>query len=135
MNVPLPLLWKRWLWPSAVMKMIVEAVVVVVADGHAESEHRHGESGFARDVGERAVVVVVVKLQRGRAGVGVSGKIVAVDQDDVGISVVVVVDEGAARAHGFRQPLLSEGAVVVGEVDSGLGGDVAEVNLLWAAAR
>ena len=75
--------------------------------------------------------IVVIELQRGRASVRMAGKIVAVDQDDVGIAVVVVVDEGAARAHGFRQPLLAEGAVVVGEVNSGLCGDVAEVDC-WA---
>ena len=74
--------------------------------------------------------VVVVELQRGRAGVRVAGKILSVDENDVRVAVVVVIDEGAARPHGLRQPFLSEGAVVVGEVDSGLRGDVAEVNLL-----
>ena len=64
-----------------------------------------------------------------------SGPIFAIDQQDVGIAVVVVVDEGAARAHGFRQPLLSEGAVVVGEMNSGLRGDVAESDLLGERLR
>ena len=50
----------------------------------------------------------------------------AVDEQDVGPAVIVVVDEGAAGAHGFGQPLFPEGSVVVGEVDAGLGGDVAE---------
>ena len=109
---------------------VVKAVVVVVAHGNAESEHGNRQPRFARDVGECAVAVVVVELQRGRAGVRVPGKIISVDQKDVGIAVVVVIDEGAARPHGFRQPLLSEGAVVVGEVDARLRGDVAEVNLL-----
>ena len=65
----------------------------------------------------------------------VSREICAVDEKNVGISVVVVVDEGAAGAHGFGEPLLAEGAVVVGEVDSGLGGDVAEVDLLCLARQ
>jgi hypothetical protein len=56
----------------------------------------------------------------------VAGPILAVDKQDVGKAVVVVIDEGAARAHGFREPLFSEGSVVMGEVDTGLGGDVAE---------
>ena len=60
----------------------------------------------------------------------VSREICAVDEKNVGISVVVVVDEGAAGAHGFGEPLLAEGAVVVGEVDSGLSGDVAVVDVL-----
>ncbi len=80
-------------------------------------------------VGERSVVIVVIELQRGGAAVGMSGKVFAVDQQDVGIAVVVVVDESAAWAHGFGQILLAEGAVVVGEVDAGLGGDVVKVDL------
>ena len=49
----------------------------------------------------------------------VAGPVGAVDEEDVLPAVVVVVDEGDARAHGFREPFLAEGAVVVGEVDSG----------------
>ncbi len=63
------------------------------------------------------------------------GEIISVDKNDVRVSVVVVIDEGAARAHGFRQPLLSEGSVIVGEVDSSLRSDIAEVNLLLCVAR
>ncbi len=74
-------------------------------------------------------MIVVIELQRGRAGVGMSREIFTIDEDDVGIAVIVVVNEGAARAHGFGQPLLAEGAVVVGEVDAGLGSDVAELDL------
>ena len=55
-----------------------------------------------------------------------AGPVLPVDQQNVGPAVVVVVDESAAGAHGFGQPLFSEGSVVVGEVDAGLGGDVAE---------
>ena len=47
---------------------VVEAIVVVVADGDAESEERNVEAGLARHVGEGAVVIVVVELQSGRAG-------------------------------------------------------------------
>ena len=57
---------------------------------------------------------------------GMAGPVLAVHEQDVGPAVVVVVDEGAAWPHGFGKPLFPEGAVVVGEVDAGLGGDVAE---------
>src|SRR4029077_18972021 len=108
---------------------VVEAVVVVVADGDSESEERNAEAGLARHVGEGAVMIVVVELQRGRAVFGMAGPVLAVDEQDVGKPVVVVIDERAAGAHGFREPFLSEGSVVVREVDAGLGGDVAEGNL------
>src|SRR5207302_2354385 len=49
---------------------------------------------------------------------------------DVGISVIVIVDESAAGAHRFRQPLFSERAIVVSEVKSGLRRDVAEMKFL-----
>ena len=71
-------------------------------------------------------MVVVVELQGGRAVFGVAWPVLAVDEQDVGKAVVVVIDECAAGAHGFRKPFLSEGSVVVGEVDAGLGGDIAE---------
>ena len=45
------------------MKMIVVAVVVVVADGHAHAEHRDGQPALRGHVGEGAVVVVVVELR------------------------------------------------------------------------
>src|SRR6267154_4104790 len=57
------------------------------------------------------------------------GPVLAIDQNNVGPAVVVVINEGAARAHGFGKIFLPEGRVVVGEVDSGLGGDVAEGDL------
>ncbi len=53
-----------------------------------------------------------------------------IQQENVGIAIVVVIDKGAARAHGFGQPLFSEGPVVVGEMDAGLRSNVAEVDLL-----
>ncbi len=66
---------------------------------------------------------------------GVAGPVVSIDQQDVGEAVVVVVDEGAAGAHGFRKPLFPESSVVVSEVDAGLGGDVAEGDVLLSARK
>ncbi len=113
-------------------KDVVEAIVVVVADRDAHPKKRNVQARPARHVGEGPVVIIVVKLQRGRAAFGamgwMAGPVLAVDQQDVRESVVVVIDEGAAGTHGFRKPLLSEGSVVVGEMDAGLRGDVAEAD-------
>ena len=57
-----------------------------------------------------------------------------VHQQDVRIAVAVVVDKRAARAHGLGKPLLSEGAVVVGEMNPGLGRDVAKLILRLGGA-
>ena len=50
---------------------VVAAVVVVVGDGHAHAVHFDVEAAAARDVGERAVVVVAIERGQwcgGRAG-------------------------------------------------------------------
>src|SRR5258708_35534595 len=64
-----------------------------------------------------------------------SGPVCAIHQENVGIAIVVVVNECAAWTHGFGQPLFSEGPVVVGEVDAGLGGDIAKVDLLGVGGQ
>src|SRR3954463_9892343 len=53
-------------------------------------------------------------------------KVGTIDEDNVGVAVVIVVDKCATRAHGFGEPFLSKGAVVVLKVDSRLRSDVAE---------
>src|SRR5207244_7563036 len=60
-------------------------------------------------VAEGSVLIVVVELGRSRAHLGVPGPVFTVDQQNVGIAVIVVIDEGAAGAHGFRQVFFSEG--------------------------
>jgi len=80
-------------------------------------------------------MIIVVELQGSRATLGVAGPVLAIDEQDVGKAVVVVIDEGAAGAHGFREPFFSEGSVVVREVDAGLGGDVAEGDVLLRACE
>ena len=53
----------------------------------------------------------------------------AVDEQDVVVPVAVVVEEGAAAAHGLRHPLVPGGAGFVGELDAGFRGDVGEADL------
>ena len=61
--------------------------------------------------------------------------VLAVDEENIGPAVAIGVEERAAGPHGLGQPFLSEGAVVVREVNTGLRRDVAEVNLLGGAKR
>ena len=109
---------------------VVEPVVVIIADGNTESEERNAKARFARHIRESAIVVVVVELERSRTGFGVSRPILAVDEQNVRPTVIVVIDERATWTHGFRQPFLPKGSVVVSEVDASLRGDVAEGNAL-----
>ena len=115
--------------PQCGNEQIIETVVVVIADRNTESVHGDCQSGLAGNVGKCAVVIIVVELESGRATVRMAGEIFAVDQDDIRISIIVVVNESAAGAHGFGQPLLPESTVVVSEMDSGLSGNIAEMNL------
>ena len=51
-----------------------------------------------------------------------------IDQQEVRIAVSVVVEEGDAAAHRFRQQALAVGAVLVREADAGKLGNVGEVD-------
>ena len=116
-------------------KYIVEAVVVVVADGNAEPEQRNPKARLARDIGKGAVVIVVEELRRRRTALRMAGPVLAVNEQDVGIAVVIVVDERTARTHRLRQPFLAKGAVVVRETDPRLRCDVGEGDGLGIARR
>ena len=107
---------------------IVVAVVVVVADGHSHSKHLDVESRFVRYVGERAVVIVVIELGR-RVLLNVAGPVHAIHEKNVRPAVVVIVNEGHTGSHGFGKKFLSEGGIVVHEMDPGGLRDVPELNL------
>src|SRR5439155_11711787 len=105
---------------------VAPAAVVVVSHRDAHAVDLDPEPGLCGDVGEGAVAVVVVELQRGPLA-DVAGKVLAVHKQNVWLAVVIVVDEGAARAHGLGQVFLSKGAGVVNETDPGLAGHVDKV--------
>src|ERR1700731_2724064 len=54
------------------------------------------------------------------------GPVLAIHQQNVRVPVIVVINKRAAWPHSFRQPLLSEGAIVVREVNPGFRGNVTE---------
>src|SRR5271163_749960 len=110
---------------------IFVSVVVVVGDSATHSVHFDGQASLARNVGEGAVVVVVVERGERVAGLfpGLLPRPVhGVDQQNVLPSVVVVVEKADAAAHGFGKIFFAEGAAVVFEVDSGLRGYVGELD-------
>jgi len=118
---------KQMVLPVGGDEQIVVAVVVVITDGHAHAIDLDGQPRFVRHVGERAIVIVVIELRRGMLA-DVTGPVHAVDQENVGPAVVIVIDEGHAGAHSFGEIFFAEGAVVVHEMDPGLFGDVAELD-------
>ncbi len=84
------------------MKMIGEAVVVVIADGDAHAVQLDIESCGFGDVGESAVAIVAIELQRGALAV-VAGPVHAVDEQNVLPAVGFVIEKGAAGAESFGQ--------------------------------
>src|SRR5262249_52816611 len=102
-----------------------EAVVVEVAGRDAHAVQLDVEARRLRDVGERAVPVVLEQLQRGSLRC-VPRPVDAVHAQNVLPAVVVVVEERAAGAERFGQQLASVGAAVVDEAQSGRRGDVRE---------
>jgi hypothetical protein len=99
------------------------AVIVVVADGSAHGEAGRGNSRFVSDVGEGAVMVVVIEratsglvLQRHRYRR-------CIGEVNVGPSVAIIVEDKHAAAHRLDN-VLFVGIGDVGELDAGLVSDV-----------
>jgi len=108
-------------------KKIIEAVVVEVADGNAHSKHFHVQARFVSHVHERAVMLVVIELGR-RVFLDVAGPVHAIHKKNIRPAVIVVINEGHTRSHGFGKIFLPEGAIVVDEVDPGLLRDIPELD-------
>ena len=87
-----------------------------------------GQACLLRDVGERAVAVVVEEIAGGAAVAHLGIEAAAVDQEDVEPAVVVVVEERRAAAHLLEQELLVAGTAgdVARAQQAGGGGDVRE---------
>src|SRR5215472_6146547 len=109
---------------------IVEAVVIVIADCNPQAVEGNGQTGLAGDIAKGSIMVVVIELRRGRPHLRMSGPIRAIDQQNVGVTIVVVIDEGTAGPHSLRQILFPECAIVVYEADAGLSADIAEGDVL-----
>src|SRR5260370_12693324 len=91
---------------------IVEAVVVIVADGHAHSKQLDVEARLVRYVRERAVMIVVIELGC-RVLLNMAGPVHAIHEKNVRPAVVVIINESHARSHGFPQEFLPTNPFVV----------------------
>ena len=120
-----PEIMEETIWTNTGDVDVVVAVVVVIGNCDADAVHLDAETGLLGHVGEGAVFVVVIERGK-RFALFVVGPVHRVDEQDVLPAVVVVVDEGAARADGFREILLAEGAAVMFEADASFGGNVGE---------
>src|SRR5258708_24849545 len=108
-------------------KDVVIAVIVIVANRHAHAIDIQAESRGGGNVSKCSVAIIVVEPQRISASAFMSGPAFAVDEQDVGIAVIVVINKRAARAQGFRQVFLTEGTIVVDKTNAGGLGDVSEL--------
>ncbi len=103
---------------------VVAAVIVVVADGHAQAIDFDVEAAAFGDVGEGAVVIVAI--ERGGGVPAVRSPVLAVDQQDVEPAIAIGIEKGAAGSHGLRQPFLAGAPGIVREVDARSRGHVGE---------
>ena len=102
-------------------KQIVEPVVVVVAHGDGRGPAGADEAGLRRDVGKRAVAVVLVQaVGRARRRALQAG---AVEHEQIRPPVVVVVDERDAAADDFDDVAL--------RLDAAVDDRIGQAGLLW----
>jgi hypothetical protein len=102
-----------------------KTVVVEIPDGDAHAVHLDVETRAARHVRKRAVAVVAVQTER-RSLPLMPGPVHAVDEQNVGPAVGVVVDERAAGAERFGQQLPAISAAVMAKADAGCGRHIGE---------
>jgi hypothetical protein len=108
---------------------LLETVIVVVTDADALAPAGMGQAGFFSDIGKRAVVVVVVEMIGRSLLYGGVFEFRAVDDEDVGPAVVVVVEDRDAGAGGFDDVFFGgDTAEGVGHGEAGLFRDVREVS-------
>jgi hypothetical protein len=101
-------------------KQVGKTVVVIVAHGYAHAESAAGYAGFFGHIGEGSVTVVLVKrVADGLLGLVEIGR-AAIHQIDIHPSVVVVIQECNARAHGLGQIMIRGRGVVVDPPDAAL---------------
>ncbi len=117
---------------------IVEAVIVIVADGHGRCPAGASEAGFPGHIGESAVSIIPVQPVDGAFGRAFQAG--AAQQEDVEPAVVVIVKQRAAAAHGFEDVRLAIGSPVnERRMQSGLARDIDEARMErksgWLSAR
>ena len=115
MKVPRPVLLKQPVLPHRRDIDIGKAIVIVVGDRNAQPVHLNGKPGALSHIGKRAVAIVPIKLHRAALPL-VTRPVAAVHQQNVEPAVIIVIEKGAARPHGFGQKLRPVSAAVVVEI-------------------
>ena len=85
---------------------ILPAVVVVIADAYALAPSSCGQTRPYRDINKRAVVVVVVEVAGRRLSGRKTLKCGAIDDEDIGPAIVVVIEDGDAGTGGLNNVFL-----------------------------
>ena len=107
---------------------IVEAVVIVVADGDSTGPYAAPQPRLRGDVGKRAVAVVAIEADDGLRGCGLPAA--AGQQDDILPTVVVIIEERHAASHGVQNVVVMPYVSVDdGGPQAGFGGDVDEMRM------
>jgi hypothetical protein len=111
---------------------VVEAIVIVVAHADSLAPTGGGKARVGRDVGEGAVVVIVEEMAGGLSVYlrGCHGG--AVNKEDVGPAVAVVIEDSYAGACCLDDVALGINAAIdVSDDDTGFGRDVNEPGWRW----
>ena len=111
--------------PNTAYKNVREAIIVVIADGHAHSIHFDIQAGRASNVSERSIAIVAVQTQS-RFLPLVAWPIHTINQQNVLPAVVVVVEKCATRAQRLRQKFPSEGSAIMLKLYPCRAGDIGE---------
>ncbi len=106
---------------------VVASVVIIVRHGYADAIHFHIQAAAARNIGERAVMVVAIK--GGSAAPAARHPVFSVHQQDVDPAVAVGIEKRSAGAECLRQIFLSGLSGVVDELDPGLSRYISKLNL------
>lgn len=80
---------------------VFPAVIVKVTDGHAITPSAEIQARFCRDVGESAIVIVMVEARWMALARAIIGNARTVDEQNIHPPVIVVIECGGASTHGF----------------------------------
>ena len=107
---------------------IFPPVVVVIADANPLPPARRAQTSLDRDIGKRPVMIVAIEMVGRSFPLGKTLESRAVDDEDVGPSVVVVIEDGNPGARRFNDVLLRIlAAKHVHHRQSGFLGDIREI--------
>src|SRR5580704_1481301 len=106
---------------------IVEAVVVVITDGHAHSEKLNCKPGLRGHVRECSVVIIVIE-RRMRHRPMMLRPVRAIYEKKILPAVAIVIDERDARPHRLGKVFFPKSSIIVREMNSRRSRDVFELD-------